>query len=425
VNVTHFHLDWQQITLPNGLRLITVARPGTPTGAVRLYARAGSRYDVEQTPAKSSSPPLGLAHLTEHLLFRGTLHRSQRELFSALERLGGTLDADTAKEYICLSTVVPPHGLSVALEVLAELWTEPSLREDELPGEKAIIGEEICQAKDRASVLFDLFARALWPTHPLRHPILGEAESVMSLDMETVRPFFRQRFVSGNMLLVICGQLTHEGAQALAAQAFSSAPCGLEQPPAALQELPPEGKRREHLERNLQQVNVLLGVPTTDMKHPDRSALKVIERVLGGGGSARLYQRLREEERLVYTVNTVTAHYEDAGYFAVHASCHPSNFLHLEQAILEAWDQLRQRGISEEELRDAQRNYAGTLARRFETNLALAGILGLEGLLHKVETLQEATQRINSVTREDVLRVAQEYLDVERYVLASVGRREA
>ena len=422
--MTNLGLDWQQMALPNGLRLTTVARPGTPTVAVRLYVRAGSRYDAEHTPARSSCPPLGLAHLTEHLLFRGTQHRSQRQLFAAVEKLGGTLDADTAKEYLCLSAVVPPQGLPTALDVLAELCTEPALREDELPGEKAVIGEEIRQAQDRASVLFDLFAHTLWPTHPLRHPILGQQQSLLTIDMDNVRSFFRQRFVAGNMLLVICGHLAHEEAQALAARTLSAAPRGLEQPPTTTQELPLDGKRREHLERNLQQANVLLGVPTTDMKHPDRGALKVIERVLGWGGSARLYQRLREEERLVYTVNTVTAHYEDAGYFAVHTSCHPSHLPRVEQAILETWDQLRQHGVSEEELRDAQSNYAGTLARRFETNLALAGILGLEGLLHKVETLEEATQRINAVTREDVLRVARKYLDVERYVWASVGRSE-
>jgi predicted Zn-dependent peptidase len=422
--VTDLDLDFQQKALPNGLRLITIARLGTPTVAARLYVRAGSRYDVESKPAGSSHPPLGLAHLTEHLLFHGTLQRSQRQLFAAVERLGGTLDADTAKEYICLSSVVPPRGLPAALEVLAELWTEPALRKDELPGEKAIIGEEIRQAQDRASVLFDLFAQTMWPTHPLCHPIQGEPQSVLGLKVDDVRSFYRRRFVAGNALLVLCGQLAHEEAQGLAARIFSAVPRGPEQLPATTQERPLDGRRRDHRERNLQQASALIGVPTTDMKHPDRSALKVIERVLGWGGSARLYQRLREDARLVYSVNTVTAHYEDAGYFAVHSSCDPSHLPHLEQAILEIWEQLRQHGISEEELRDAQSNYAGTLARRFETNLALAGILGLEGLLHRVETLQEATQRIQAVTREDVLRAAQKYLDVERYVVASVGRSE-
>jgi zinc protease len=142
------------------------------------------------------------------------------------------------------------------------------------------------------------------------------------------------------------------------------------------------------------------------------------------GASARLYQRLREETQLVYSVNTVTAHYEDAGYFAVRTACDPRHVAQVQQAILEEWDKLRHRGVSEDELRAARSNYAGTLARRFETNLALAGIFGVEGLLHQVETFEEAVARINGVGRDDVLRVARQYLDVERYVAVSVGREE-
>jgi predicted Zn-dependent peptidase len=159
------------------------------------------------------------------------------------------------------------------------------------------------------------------------------------------------------------------------------------------------------------------------MKHEDRSALKMVERVLGMGGSARLYQRLREERQLVYSVNTVTAHYEDAGYFAIHTACDPQRAAEVQQAILDEWHKLCQQGVSAGELRAAKSNYAGTLARRFETNLALAGIVGVEGLLHRVETLEDAVGRINTVRRDDILRVARQYLDVERYVAVSVGRQ--
>jgi predicted Zn-dependent peptidase len=159
------------------------------------------------------------------------------------------------------------------------------------------------------------------------------------------------------------------------------------------------------------------------MAHEDRSALKVVERVLGMGGSARLYQRLREETRLVYNVNTVTAHYEDAGYFAVRTACDPPKADLVQEAVLAEWQRLRTAGVSEDELSTAKSNYAGTLARRFETNLALAGIFGVEGLLHRVEPLEEAVARIDAVRQDDVLRVAQRYLDVDRYVAVSVGRK--
>ena len=203
---------------------------------------------------------------------------------------------------------------------------------------------------------------------------------------------------------------------------FQALPAGLEQPPAPVREPPLNELRSGHLSKDVHQAHLLMGVPTVSMKHEDRSALKVIERVLGMGGSARLYQRLREERRLAYSVNTVTAHYEDAGYFAVHTACDPQNVAQVQQTILDEWDRLRHQGVSEDELSAAKSNYAGTLARRFETNLALASIFGVEGLLHRVETFEEAVERINAVGRDDVLRPAHKYLDVDRYVAVSVGR---
>jgi predicted Zn-dependent peptidase len=158
------------------------------------------------------------------------------------------------------------------------------------------------------------------------------------------------------------------------------------------------------------------------MVHPDRSALKIVERVLGMGGSARLYQRLREERQLVYTVNTVTAHYEDAGYLAVHTTCDPHKVDQVRDAVLAEWQALRREGVTGDELRAARSNYAGTLLRRFETNLALAGIAGVEGLLHQVETLEEAVARIDAVQRDEVVQVARRYLDAERFVAVSIGR---
>jgi predicted Zn-dependent peptidase len=414
--------DWRLLLLPNGLRLITMARPGTPTVAVRAYIRAGSRYDVEHKRPDSPHPPLGLAHLTEHLLFKGTRQYSQREVFAAVERLGGVLEAGTTKEYATLYAVTPAQGLEVAIELLAEVLTASALREEDFWQEKLVVLEEMRRAQDRESVIFDLFAQTLWQEHPLRYPIMGNLAGLHDLDYELLLLFYRQRYVAGNMLLVVCGDIEHEEARRLVAHRFATLPAGPEQPPAPVREPPLTELRNGHLSKDVHQSHLLIGVPTVSMKHEDRSALKVMERVLGMGGSARLYQRLREETRLVYSVNTVTAHYEDAGYFAVKTACDPQHVPQVQQAILEEWRKLRRQGVSEDELSAAKSNYGGTLARRFETNLALASIFGVEGLLHRVETFEEAVGRINAVGRDDVLRVARQYLDVDRYVAVSVGR---
>ncbi len=417
-------LDWRLALLPNGLRLITIARPGTPTVAVRAYVRAGSRYDIEHKLPDSPGPPLGLAHFTEHLLFKGTRIRSQRELFAAVERLGGVLDAGTTKEYTTLYSVTPRQGLVMAIDVLAEVLMKPALREEDFWEEKLVVLEEIRRAQDGRNVIFDLFAETLWQEHPLRHPALGTLEGLHDLDYESLLAFYRQRYVAGNMLLVVCGDIEHEEARRLVAGRFAGLPAGLEQPPLPGHESPLNESRSADLNKDVHQIHLLIGVPTVSMKQEDRSALKVAERVLGMGGSARLYQRLREETRLVYSVNTVTAHYEDAGYFAVYTACDPQNVAQVQQVILEEWDKLRRQEVSEDELSAAKSNYAGTLARRFETNLSLASIFGVEGLLHRVETFEEAVGRINAVRRDDVMRVAQKYLNVECYVAVSVGRKD-
>jgi predicted Zn-dependent peptidase len=407
-------VDWRLARLPNGSRLITIARPGTPTVAMRAYLRAGSRYDV--------LPCLGLAHFTEHLLFQGTQSHSQREIYASVERLGGVLDAGTTKEYLTLYAVLPHHGLSTAIDVLAEILIQPALREDDFWEEKLVVLEEIRRAQDQQSVIFDLFAETLWPVHPLRQPIRGTVEGLHALEPASLLSFYRQRFVAGNVLLAISGDFDHEQVKRLVAESFSALHNGPEQPPSAIVERPLDCQRSAHLEKGVHLTCMLLGVPTVGMKHKDRSAIKVMERVLGMGGSARLYQRLREEAQLVYGVNTVTAHYEDVGYFAVHSSCAPERLDEVRQAILEEWDKLRQQGVSEEELHAAKSNFAGTLARRSETNLALATVFGVQGLLHQVETFDQAIARINAVHREDVLRVARQYLNTEQYVAVTVGR---
>jgi len=410
--------DWRLLPLANGLLLITIRRPGSPTVAVRAYVRAGSRYDAEVVPG----PQFGLAHGTEHLLFKGTTTHSQRELFAGVERLGGVLEAGTAKEYVTLHTVTPWQGLVPALDILAGLLCRPALREEDFWKEKLVLLEELRRGQDQHNVIFDLFAQTLWRRHPLRHPAQGTLQGLHTLDYASLLSFHRQHYVSGNMLLVVAGDIDHEKTSRLVADRFGGLPSGPEQLPTAAHEPPISAPRTAHLDKDLNQYHLLVGVPTVSMKHGDRSSLKVLERVLGMGGSARLYQRLREQAQLVYSVRTLTAHYEDAGYFAVHTACDPAHAHQVQQIILQEWERLCDKGVSGDELISAKSNYGGTLARRFETNLAVAGIFGVEGLLHRVEPFQEAVQRIDAVQRDDVQRVARQYLQPQRLVRVSIGR---
>ena len=414
-------LECTGLELPNGLRLLLVPRSHSPTVAVRVYVRAGSRYDAEHPQPGGAGPALGLAHLTEHLLFKGTHHRTQRQLFAAIEGLGGTLEAGTAKEYLHVSTVTPPEGLAAALHTISLVLVEPALREDDFWNEKLVVLEEIRRALDREERIFDLFAETMWQAHPLRYPVLGTLPGLQALDHASLLSFYSQRFVAGNAVLCMCGAFDPHEARQRAQDCFAALPPGREQCPRPVEEPPQHGVRRAHLKRDLHQATLLLGVPSVRMGHPDRTALKIIERVLGMGGSARLYQRLREHDRLVYGVQTVAAQYEDAGFFAVRCACDPQHLPQVEATILEEWDRLCQDGIGEEELRAAQDNYAGTLTRRFETNLAVGGIHGVEALLHQVEPFDEAVRRIRAVQCAEVLQAARTYLDGRQIVVVTIG----
>jgi predicted Zn-dependent peptidase len=404
---------WRASTFQNGLRAITIHRPGTPTVAARVYVRAGSRYD---------GPQAGLAHCLEHMLFRGTTTRSPRQLYAAVEGRGGEINGTTTREYASLRTVTLARDLPLALELLADVVVRPALAEDAFLSEKLVVLQEIRRARDQMGVLYDLFVQALWRRKRLRNPVLGTLESLRDLDLVSVRAFHSRRYVTGNALLVICGNVDHEAALSMAQVAFGEMSRGPEQPPGPGEESVWDGCRLTHLEKDIHHTYVLMGVPTVGMKHPDRSALKAIELALGMGGSGRLYQRLREERGLVYSVNTVTANYEDAGFLAVRAACAPENLEAIREAVLTEWDAVRRDGLDEGELEAVKGNYAGTLARRFETNAAVAGIFGIEGLLHQVEPFEEAVARIEAVTRAQVLDAAQRYLSCERYAVATVGR---
>lgn len=406
-------MDVRESMSDEGLRVVTVERPYTTTAAIHVYVRAGSRYDGQHP---------GAAHLLEHLIFQGTRKRSSRDLYAAIDRIGGEIGARTTKEYINLYVVLPNQHLLVGLEILADVLTSPLLENKAFWQEKLIILEEIRQAQDKTGVIYDLFSQVLWQVHPFRTPTLGNLLSLHSMTHEDVTAFYSRQFITGNTVVVVCSPFDHEEVFLKVVERFDGLVAGPQRLPEDVDEPPLTGPRQAHLEKDIHQIHALLGMAAVGMKHPDRSAIKVIERVLGMGSSARLFQRLRERDNLVYSVNTALATYEDVGFLGVYTTCRPENSQQVKNAILDEIERLTIDGISVGELTDAQNNYAGTLVRRFETNSAVASILGIEALLHRIEPLADSIARIRAVTREEVSSIARRYLTPDRYVWVTVGR---
>ncbi len=409
-------MEYSEIILTNGLRVVCLERPETPTVAIKVLVKCGSRHDGDKH---------GLAHALEHLFFKGTEGRTTQQIYHAVEGVGGQIDAQTAKEYTAFSVVTQDRFLRRGLEVLADIVRHPRLDKTAFLKEKLVILEEMRRRADQRQAIWDFYAGTLWQTHPLKDRVLGYKEDLLELTIEHLRQHHTTFFVPSNTVIAIAGNVTLEDALAVIVEFFGD----WEGEPPSFPPVPPEpplsDKREAWIERDVSQVHLLLGWPAVDMTHPDRHPLKVIGRLLGVGGSSRLYQRLREEQPLAYTVATAAATYEDIGHFAIYTACQPERVDTVRTAIFEEMARLREQPVDDEELECVKTSYEGSLAVNFETNLQIASIHGVEALLDRIEPFEEAVRRINAVTQEDVLRVAQQYFDPDRYVSVAMGPKPA
>ena len=404
-------MDYRVTILKNGLRVVTACRPSVVT-VVRIYVRAGSRYDGEH---------LGKAHFVEHMLFTGTANRSSRQIYSDIESIGGIIQANTTKEYATFCVAVMDRYLERGLDVLADIISNPSFDRMAFLKEKLVIMEEIRQAQDTQAILWDLFSETLWVENPIRWPTLGKMESLRDLEYEDVLDFYQERYTARNIVISVCGDIDHGRAVEQVSQQFSHLESGAELRPVSITE-PPSSRRTAHIEKDIHQTNLIMGVLAAGMKDENRYAVKLMDRILGSGGSSRLSQRLREEEKCVYSVYSIAPMYEDTGCFAVCTAFSPENTPTVESLILEEWKKLRSEPVSDSELEAAKRIYEGTLARECETNMYIAGIFGIEALLCEIEPFAESVKKINAVTKKDIVDAAKRYLNTSAYTMVTVGR---
>ncbi len=408
-------MDYRITILKNGLRVVTIRRPNRMIAAVKVYVRAGSRYDGEYP---------GKAHFVEHLLFAGTVDRSSRQIYSDIESQGGMIQANTAKEYTTFGVVTMDRYLETALDVLADVVTNPILDQSSLLTflkEKLVIIEEIRRAQDTKNILWDKFSETLWLEHPIRRPTLGSIESLKDLEHDEITDFYREQYTARNMVVSVCGDMDHERLAEQISKKFLHLQAGSETHPLPVIE-PPPSKRIAHIERDIHQTHIIMGVQITDMKDENRHAVKLMDRILGSGGSSRLFRRLREDEKSVYSVYSLAQMYEDTGCLTVHTACVPENVSTVQRLILEEWEKLKSEPVTDAELETAKRVYEGTLIRKCETNFYVAGIFGVEALLHEIEPLEEAIKKINAVTKQDIIDAANLYLNTAEYVMVTVGR---
>jgi predicted Zn-dependent peptidase len=400
--------------LESGLTVVTESIDWVRSVAFGVWGKAGSRDEAAGTE--------GVAHFLEHMFFKGSERRSAFQIAYELERLGGYLNAFTAKDHTCYFARILDEHLPVAVEVLADMVQRPLFDPDEIEREKSVVTEEIRSAVDTPDDwVHELFLMDLYGAHPLAHPVLGSEETVAALNRDRLAEFVGRWYRPDNLLVAAAGALEHEALVGLVSEAFAELPSG---PVETRVTVPVEGggNTLSH-PRDISQVHVVTGNPGLAHGHPDRYALVVLMNLLAGGMSSRLFQSLRERRGLVYTISAISEFYEETGLAGFYLACAPEN---LEEALalirVELEGLAGGAGPDDEELRSAKEQLKGHLMLSLESTFGRMNRLA-RGLLFegRIRSLEEILASIEAVTAGDLVQLADEVLAPQRLTTTMLG----
>ncbi|MHB8946066.1 MAG: M16 family metallopeptidase [Bacillota bacterium] len=404
-------------TLPNGLTVISEEIPHVRSVAVGLWARAGSRYEE---PSRA-----GLSHFLEHMFFKGSTNRTAKQIAEAIDAVGGQLNAFTGKEHSCFYARVLDEHFVLALDILSDMLMNPLFAQDDIERERNVILEEINSYEDTPDdLIHDLILEAFWEDHPLGRSILGPEEVVKGFEREQVRQLYEDRYTPDKMVVAVAGRVDPQMV-ADEVQARLGAMRGRGRP--ADERAPRPAAGRLFREKDSEQVHLCLAGPGQSASE-DRAfyAAQVLSTMVGGGSSSRLFQRIREERGLTYSIYTYTSSYQDGGLLATYAGAGPAQSRQVLDLILEEFGRFRREGPDQEELeRACAQLKAGVILGLESTTSRMMRLGRLQLTLGRQVSPDDVISRIDAVTRDDVMAVAADSLDLDRLAVAALGPSEA
>jgi len=403
-------------TLDNGVRIVTECMPHVRSVSLGIWVDTGSRRELPEQN--------GISHFIEHMLFKGTRRRSAEDIARAVDSVGGNLDAFTAKELVCFNTKVLDQHLDIAFDVLSDLVLNPMFRQEDLEKEKGIILEEIKMEADNPDYLVhEIFAANFWKDHALGRPILGSRETVKSFNRDSVGDFYQTVYRPGHFLITAAGNLSHDGIVKLARQYFEALPAAVD--PHRDQAPGTHARIALRNKKPLEQIHICLGVPSFPLRHERRFACYVMNTLLGGGMSSRLFQNIRERKGLAYAVFSELNPYRDTGCLTVYAGTSGETARQVVRLILDEFRQLKEETVSGEELRRAKDHLKGSLMLSLESTTSRMSNLARQQLyFSRFFSLDELIDSIEQVSADDVQQIAQTFFDQKQIGLTVLGNLE-
>jgi predicted Zn-dependent peptidase len=396
----------RRTVLPNGLRILTEAIPSMRSASFGVWVGIGSR---DETPALS-----GVSHFLEHLLFKGTKRRTALEISSQIEAVGGETNAFTAKEYTCYYARVLDADLPLAIDVVCDLVIDSVLTDADVETERGVILEEIAMHDDEpGDEVHDVFTEAIFGNHPLGRQISGSVASISALTRKQIDGFYHKRYLPSQMVVAAAGNLDHAKVVKAVRAAFAGLPVAADPAPRRSRNKKVPARSGQIVVRNkdTEQAHVVLGCVGYPRQHDNRFALGALNNVLGGGMSSRLFQLIREQRGLAYSVYSFTSQYSDAGLFGVYAGCAPGK---VEEVLAITRDELARvaaEGVTDAEVERGKGMLKGAVVLGLEDTGSRMSRLGKGELLYdELLSVDEVLRRVDLVTPEMVRQVAGELL---------------
>jgi len=399
--------------LPNGLSVITEEMQHIRSVSIGIWVKTGSRDEDKETN--------GISHFVEHMVFKGTQHRSAEEIARQVDSIGGNIDAFTAKECVSFSIKVLNEHLPIAMDVLSDLVLNPVFDDQDIARERGVILEEIKMDEDNPDYLVhEIFTQNFWKDHPLGRPILGTRDTVKRFERAPVFDFYTQRFSPANVIITAAGYLKHEQFVDLVKKYFA----GMKPVSNGFHSAPPKIIPRIVLrnKKSLEQVQICVGVPSYPITHERRHSSYILNTLLGGGMSSRLFQNIRERQGLAYAIYSDLNPYRDTGCLSVYAGTSKASATKVVESIVSEFRKLKTEIVSPEELRRAKDQLKGSLMLSLESSTArMSNLARQEMYFDHFYGLDELIAKIEAVTAEELQELANTFFQTDSVAVTILG----
>ena len=403
---------YRKSVLPNGMRVITERMPHVRSVAVGVWVETGSRHEPEERG--------GISHLIEHLVFKGTATRTAEDIARTMDSVGGQMDAFTTKEHTCFYVQVLDDHLPLAVDLLTDILRRSLFDADELEREKSVVMQEIKMVEDTPDdLIHDLFAAQVWEGHPLGRPILGTREAVTGFGREQIVSHFGEHYVPPKIIIAVAGNVAHDRVVEL----FNAGFDGVGHPTLDGPGEPPRMRPGVNIvHKAIEQVHLVMGFPGLSHTAPERYALFLLNDVIGGSMSSRLFQQIRERQGLAYSIHSGVQAFRDTGSVYVYAATDPANFAKVLKSTLKELRELKKHGISVDELARAKNHLKGSLMLSLESTSSRMNRLAKHEMhFGSYLTMNAMLEAIDQVRHEEVQTLVDEVLDEEQLALTTYG----